>query len=140
MQTELFRFHDVSRFPIVKLQGRDLPPGYGPAWAAEMEMLLDQPTPFALVFPSSAVDETHEDQKLRTIWLKAHKKPLARKCRGIFSVEPNTAMRLIKKAQGAAIALAFGLQFRVTATETEADALAALVLGGSALPDDTGSE
>jgi hypothetical protein len=136
MRTEDFKLHDVSRFPVVTLHGRGLPPGYGPTWAKEMEALLSQDRQFVLIFPNSAENETHDDQKLRTVFLKANKARLAARCSGIFGIEPNKATRLLKRVQGAAIAAAFGLRFRVVATIEEAERLAGLALAGDLVPDD----
>jgi hypothetical protein len=105
-----------------------------------MEMLLSQDRPFVMIFPDSVEDEAHEDQKLRTLFLKANKTRLAAKCRGIFGVEPNKAMRLIKRAQGAALAAAFGLRFRVVPTVDEAERLAQMAVAGASLPDDAEPE
>jgi hypothetical protein len=133
---EDFKLHEVSRFPVVVLHGRGLPAGYGPTWASELEMLLDQDRPFVMIFPDSVEDEDHEDQKLRALFLKRNKSRLAAKCRGIFSVEPNKAKRLLKRAQGAVIAAAFGLKFRIVATVEDAERLASLALAGDYVPDD----
>jgi hypothetical protein len=92
-----------------------------------------------LVFPSSAENEAHEDQALRAKWLKANKERLAAVCRVIVGIEPNKALRLLKRTQGLAIAVAFGLKFRITATVEEAEQLAALALYGEILPDDVES-
>jgi hypothetical protein len=140
MRTECFKLHDVSRFPVVKLHGARLPPGYGPTWANEMEALLSQRQPFVLIFPDSAENEIHEDQKLRTVFLKANKARLAARCQGIFGVEPNKAKRVLKRAQGVVVATAFGLRFRVVATVEEAERLAALALAGKPVPDDAEPE
>jgi len=140
MRTEEFKLHDVSRFPIVTLHGRSLPPGYGPTWANELEALLSQDRSFVMIFPDSVEDETHEDQRLRAMFLKANKGRLAAKCSGIFGVEPNKATRLLKRVQGAVIAVAFGLRFRVVATVEEAEQLASLALAGAAVPDDAEHE
>jgi hypothetical protein len=136
MRFEDFKLHDVSRFPVVTLHGRGLPPGYGPTWASELEALLSQERPFVMIFPDSVENETHEDQKLRAIFLKANKTRLAAKCQAIFGVEPNKAKRVLKRAQGAVIAAAFGLRFRIVATLEEAEQLAGLALAGAPVPDD----
>jgi hypothetical protein len=140
MRPEEFKLHDVSRFPVVVLHGRGLPTGYGPIWASEMEMLLSQDRPFVMIFPDSVENEDHADQKLRTVFLKANKGRLAAKCQGIFSVEPNKAKRLLKRAQGAVIAAAFGLKFRIVLTVGEAERLASLALAGNPVPDDAEQE
>lgn len=136
MLAEDFALHNVSRFPLVILHGRGLPPGYGPHWARELEMLLGQERRFAMIFPDSVEDEDHEDQKLRALFLKKNKERLAARCLGIFGVEPNKSKRLLKRAQGAALAAAFGLRFRVVATVEEAERLAGLALAGEPVPDD----
>jgi hypothetical protein len=135
MRSEDFKLHDVSRFPVVTLHGRGLPPGYGPTWARELDALLSQDHPFVMIFPDSVENETHDDQKLRTVFLKANKARLAAKCQGIFGIEPNKPMRILKRVQGAAIAAAFGLRFRVVATLDEAERLASLALAGAPVPD-----
>jgi hypothetical protein len=140
MKLDDYKLHDVSRFPVVVLHGRGLPPGYGPTWASEMESLLSQDQPFVMIFPSSVENEDHEDQKLRAVFLKANKARLAAKCRGIFGIEPNKATRLLKRVQGAAIAAAFGLRFRVVATIEEAERLASLALAGASVPNDAEQE
>lgn len=139
MNVQDFKLHDVSRFPIVKLHGRGLPPGYAPTWANEMNMLLLQDHPFVLIFPDSVENETHEDQRLRTKWLKAHKGRLAQICRGIFGIEPDKAARVLKRAQGAVVAAAFGLNFRVVATVEEAEQLAVSLIRGQSPSDDAQS-
>lgn len=130
-----FKLHDIARFPIVCLRGSGLPPGYGRAWADEMDALLRQGKPFVLIFPDTIENETHEDQKLRTKWLKSNKQALASICRGIFSVEPDKAKRLLKRVQGAVAAKAFGLHLAVVPDVDAAEVLAALVLAGGSLPD-----
>jgi hypothetical protein len=140
VNVEDFKLHDVSRFPIVVLHGRGLPAGYGPTWATEMEMLLNQDRPFVMIFPDSVENEDHEDQKLRTVFLKTNKSRLAEQCQGIFSVEPNKAKRLLKRAQGAALAAAFGLRLRIAATLEDAERLASLALAGAPVPDDAEHE
>ncbi|MDQ8732305.1 hypothetical protein [Bradyrhizobium sp. LHD-71] len=140
MRREDFKLHDLSRFPVVVLHGRGLPHGYGLTWARELEALLSQNRSFVMIFPNSVEDEDQADRKLRTVFLKANKARLAAKCSGIFAVEPNKAIRLLKRVQGAAIAATFGLRFRVVATVEEAERLASLALAGAAVPDDAEHE
>lgn len=136
MKPEEFTLHDVSRFPLVVLFGRELPRGYGPTWVREFDVLLSQGSAFALLFPNSAEQEDHEDQKLRALFLKANKARLAERCVGIFSVEPDMETRLAKRAQGKGLAAALGIRFRIAATLEEAERLASLALAGLAVPDD----
>ncbi|WP_026869235.1 hypothetical protein [Inquilinus limosus] len=136
MDPAAFTLHDLADFPIVRLSGRGLPRGYGPQWAAEMEALLRQDTPFVLVFLDTVEDEAQEDRKLRMLWLKQHKKPLATRCRGIVSIEPDKAMRLLKRTQGAALALAFGLTLKIVPGREEAERMARSLLAGAVPADD----
>lgn len=68
--------------------------------------------------------------------IKANKARLAEKCIGIFGVETNKATRILKRVQGAAIAAAFRLRFRVVAIVEEAERLASLALAGAPVADD----
>jgi hypothetical protein len=116
--------------------GRSLPEGYGPQWAAEMDALLGRGEPFALLFLDSAEKPAHEDQKAQMQWLKMHKKQLAALCRGAVAVEPDQAKRLLKRAQGMMVMAAFGLRFAVTADREGAEARARKLLAGEAVPDE----
>lgn len=131
-----FALHDMSAFPVVRLSGRALPAGYAAQWTAEMDALVARGQPFALLLLDSAENETHEDQKQRVLWLKANKGPFAAVCRGVIGVEPDRAQRLLKRAQGAMVALAFGLTFRVVASPAEAEALARRLLAGELPPNE----
>jgi hypothetical protein len=57
-------------------------------------------------------------------WLKTNKVTLAAVCRGIISVEPNTARRLARRAQAAIVSKAFGLRLAVVTDRQEAEQLA----------------
>lgn len=130
-----FTLHDTTDFPIVRLRGRGLPEGYAAQWAAEMDALLAHGEPFVLLFLDTVENEAHEDQKRRTVWLKQNKKALAATCRGIVSIEPDRATRLVNRAQGAALALAFGLKLKIVADAAAADTLAHRLLAGEDPPD-----
>lgn len=135
MQLEEFRLYDTHDFPIVRISGRALPSGYGPRWVAEMDALLANGKPFAIVALDSAENPDHEDQKTLVVWVKSHKKELSRLCKGFVSIEPDRATRLLKRAQGAAMALAFGLRMKVAADRIQAEALAKRLLGGEDPPE-----
>ncbi|HMM73901.1 MAG TPA: hypothetical protein PKC22_17040 [Rhodocyclaceae bacterium] len=130
MKLDGFRFYDTRDFPIIRISGRDLPRGYSPQWVAEMDALLANGKPFAIVALDSAENPDHEDQKTLVVWVKSHKKELSRLCKGFVSIEPERAARLLKRAQGAAMALAFGLKMKVTPDLAQAEALAKRLLGG----------
>lgn len=138
MQLAEFQFHDTSDYPIVRLSGRGLPPGYGPRLTSELSALLAQGKPFALIFLNSAENPDHADQKALSQWLKKNKAGLAALCRGIISIEPSRATRLLKRAQAAAVAMAFGLRMKFAADRAEAEALAVRLLAGENPPDTDG--
>jgi len=129
-----FTLHDVSAFPIVRLRSQGLPAGYTRTWVAELEALLQHGTPFALIFLDTIEDEAHEDRKTRMQWLKVNEAALAALCRGIISVDPNTARRLARRAQAALVSQAFGLRLAVTADRREAEGLARRLLAGEVPP------
>jgi hypothetical protein len=134
MLSEL-RFHDTRDFPIVRISGRSLPVGYGPQWVAEMEALLANGKPFVILILSSAENPDHEDQKTLVVWVKSNKKELSRLCKGLVSIEPDRATRLLKRAQGAAMALAFGLRMKVATDLQQAEALAQRLMSGEDPPE-----
>lgn len=132
MTRKEFSLHDTSNFPVVRIRMQDLPSGYAQTWTAEMEALLQQGQPFALVFLDAREEESHEDRKLRIQWLKAHKTPLAALCRGFVGVEPNAMKRLARRAQGAVLGKTFGLRFLVARDAQEAEDFAHRLLAGEA--------
>jgi hypothetical protein len=140
MQLSEFRFYDTSDFPIVRISGRSLPNGYGPQWVAEMNALLANGKPFAVVALDSAENPDHEDQKTLVVWAKSNKRELSRLCKGLVSIEPDRATRLLKRAQGAAMTLAFGLRMKVAADRPQAEALAKRLLSGENPPEDDDGE
>lgn len=84
--------HDASRFPLVRLRRRAVKPGYAFAWRVEMQRLLALKTPFVIVSAHSA-DETLDDTRLRTAWLRAQSATLAAYCRGFIVIEPRIEAR-----------------------------------------------
>ena len=135
MQLAEFQFHDTSDYPIVRLSGRGLPRGYGPPLTDELSALLAHGKPFVLVFLSTAENPDHADQKVLSQWIKKNKKRLALLCRGIISIEPNRATRVLKRAQGAVMAAAFGLRLKFAANLDEAEALAKRLMNGEDPPE-----
>lgn len=131
-----FKFYDVSRFPLVTIEGSRLPPGYAPQWIAEMEGLVARGAPFAFVLLDGVENPTHADQKAQTQWFKRNKKALAAVCRGVVAVEPDRAKRLLKRAQALAITAAFGLRFSIAPDREEAERRARLLLAGEMPIDD----
>ena len=86
------RMHDASRFPLVRLRRRAVQPGYAFGWGAEMQRLLSLKTPFVIVSDHDA-DETADDTRLRSAWLRSHRDTLALFCRGFIVIEPRIEAR-----------------------------------------------
>jgi hypothetical protein len=131
----LFRYYDVSEFPVVRIAGRDLPHGYITQWITEIEALLAQGEPFVLIFLNTVQSPAHEDQKGMMLWIKAHKRELARLCRVMISIEPDRMLRIAKRAQGLAIVIALGFRFAVVADAAKANELAMRALAGETVSD-----
>ena len=127
-----FSLHDMSNFPLVRVRMQDLPTGYAQTWTAEMDALLQQGQPFALIFLDAREEESHEDRKTRIQWLKTNKAALASLCRGFVAVEPSSMKRLAKRAQGVVLGKTFGLRFLVARDAQEAEDLAHHLLAGEA--------
>jgi hypothetical protein len=69
------------------------------------------------------------------LWIKAHKRELARLCSIMISIEQDRVARLAKRAQGLALVVALGFRFAVVADEEKANELAARVLAGGTVSD-----
>ena len=133
-----FQVHDVADFPLVRLMPEGLPEGYAARWEAEMEALIGQPAPFVMVVAALQGEhgEAHEDRKRRTLWMKRNRDALARRCRGMVGVEPDTTRRLMMRTQSAALAGLFKVPLRIVASAGEADALARAFLDGHGVDRD----
>ncbi|MFP1683220.1 GntR family transcriptional regulator [Alloalcanivorax sp. C16-1] len=128
-----FQVHDIADFPLVRLMPEGLPEGYAVQWEAELEALIGQPEPFVMVVAALRGEhrEAHEDRKRRSLWMKRNRDTLARRCRGMVAVEPDTGKRMIMQTQSAALAGLFKVPLRIVATTEEADRLARAFLGGA---------
>ncbi|MBN8957389.1 MAG: hypothetical protein J0H17_12600 [Rhizobiales bacterium] len=104
-----------------------------------MGALLANGKPFVIDALDGAENPDHDDQKMLVVW--SHKKELSRLCKGFISTEPDRATCLPERAQGAAMALTFGLRMRVAAGRLQAEALARRLLRGEGQPkgNDEGS-
>lgn len=115
-----FPLHDLGDFPLLRFRGELALPGYAPQWAREMDALLAHGQAFAILFEPPRVEESHEDRRLRAIWLKRNKPQLMRCCRGLASVEPDPQRREALQAMSEGAARAFGVPQWVAASEEEA--------------------
>ncbi|WOD30017.1 GntR family transcriptional regulator [Alloalcanivorax xenomutans] len=129
MTLDDFEIHDISAFPVVRFFPESLPEGYALRWEEEMDALIAQPEPFVVLLGNAEVaEETHQDRKRRTLWLKRNRDALARACKGMVGVQPNAAKRLVMQTQSAALAGLFNVPLRVVASVEEAERLGRVFL------------
>lgn len=131
MNLEAFTVHDASAFPLVRLRPDAMQPGYAPRWEIEMNALLKQERPFVVIFPTLRSEESHDDRKLRGIWLKRNKQLLGERCLSLISVEPDTGKRFALKAQAAMAEKAFGIPAEIVASDRDAESLARQLLAAA---------
>lgn len=120
--------HDTREFPLVYLRGEHLYDGYGQAWCEEMQGLIAQDQEFILIYLANENDESHEDRRVRGLWLKANKERLARLCLSMIIVEGDATKRSTIETMIPNIVRAFGTPQVVSASEEEAVSLAREIL------------
>jgi len=125
--------HDIADFPVVRFRSVAADSGYGPAWCAEMDALIEGGARFVLIYPKAERDETHEDRKVRGAWLKQNKDRLAKVCLGLIVVESDAARRAELEAMLPNLVRAFGTPQVATGSMDEAQVLARRLLAGEAL-------
>ncbi len=122
--------HDLSDFPLVRFRSSAAQAGYGVAWCAEMDGLVARAERFVLLFPASDRQESHEDRKVRGLWLKQNKEALAGTCLGLIIVEPDAAKRAEIEAQLPGAVRAFGTPQVVVGSLAEAEELGRRLVAG----------
>ncbi|CAN7408147.1 hypothetical protein [Caballeronia sp. LjRoot31] len=125
------RMHDASRFPLVRLRRRAVQPGYAFGWGAEMQRLLLLKTPFVIVSEHDA-DETADDTRLRSAWLRSHRETLALFCRGFIVIEPRIEARASTREAVRAATEGSGVRMVVVSSMRVAGELAPVLLKHSA--------
>lgn len=140
LNTDTFTVHDLADFPIVHARPEAIVSGYAADWAREMNALIAEGTPFAVVFPTGPFEEDHQDRKYRAIWLKANKRALGRLCVSLIVVEPDGLKRVALKAQTLTAVKAFQIRMDVVASLDDAVPLARSLLAPPATeaPNSTG--
>lgn len=133
MRSPTLSLHDIADFPVVRFRSVAAHPGYGPAWCAEMDALIEGRARFVLIYPKAERDEAHEDRKVRGAWLKQNKDRLAELCLGLIVVEPDAARRAELEAMLPNLVRAFGTPQVATASMEEAQVLARRLLAREAL-------
>jgi hypothetical protein len=123
--------HDASRFPLVRLRRRAVKPGYAFAWRVEMQRLLALKTPFVIVSEHGA-DETLDDTRLRTAWLRAQSTTLAAYCRGFIVIEPRIEARATTREAWRIVTAHSGVRTVVVSSMRVAVDLAPVLLKHSA--------
>jgi hypothetical protein len=119
---DAYRFvvFDVSEFPVVVVNNEAVIPGYGARWTSEMDALIANGDPFAIVYQGAIADEPTEDLAQREQWLVRNRVNVARLCKVLVVVEPDELLREQARLRGRVIAKAFGVPHRAVATVNEA--------------------
>jgi hypothetical protein len=125
--------HDTADFPLVRFRSDIAEAGYGPAWCADMDALVEGNAPFVLVYPKAERDEAHEDRKVRGAWLKQNKDQLAGTCLALIVVEPDAARRADLEAMLPNLVRAFGTPQVATASLEDAELAARRLLAGEVI-------
>lgn len=121
MQTDSSNFVvlNVKRFPMIMLNQQAVADGYATQWIVEMSLLMEQGSPFVMVYDTMRVEESEADHRLRGQWLIQHRKELSKVCRGMISIETDT-QRLDELMK---VRKLFGIQHAVVSSEPYALAL-----------------
>ncbi|ORM66586.1 hypothetical protein [Pantoea rwandensis] len=114
-----FTVLNVSRFPMVTLNQQAVSAGYAQQWIEEMTYLLEQGTPFVMVYDHMRAEESNADRELRSRWLIEHRKTLSQICRGMISIESD----LQRCEQLAKMRKLFGISHQLVSSEPYAMAL-----------------
>ena len=113
---------DLSAFPLVRLPMPD--PGIvgtGERWAAEFDAVLAKGERFVLLsIGPIPEDESHDDRKARTLWLKRRRAELGRLCLAHLHVEHDPDRRAMIQDRAAKTAGAFPYPLTVFASEDSA--------------------
>ncbi|HGM5492736.1 TPA: hypothetical protein ACKP1B_004441 [Serratia fonticola] len=132
LSSQRFTVYDIRQFPLVIMRNQAIAPGYTQQWEEELNRLLAQAIPFAIVFPPNRPkEETNEDRKCRMCWFKANKERFGCVCRALISVEPDPKKREQQMAHADEMFRLFGVPLETVASLEEA-----LTLGEKLMSDD----
>ncbi|WDD91192.1 hypothetical protein Bsp3421_001093 [Burkholderia sp. FERM BP-3421] len=124
LDSAAFVVHDISRFPLVSVRLDALPPGFAPQWETEMDLLIAQALPFAVIHHGTPLDEGEDERQRRARWLGQRQEALQPLCKVRIFVEFNAARRAAAITRCRAAMHASGVPYRVVATLDEAHAIA----------------
>jgi hypothetical protein len=126
---------DASRFPLVRVRRRAVRSGYAFAWCAQMRRLLALNAPFVLV-AEHCDEETAEDARLRSVWMRSQRHSLTAWCRGYVVVEPRIEARAGTREALRAATLGSGLRTVVVSSVRVAGELVPVLLAAKVDVDD----
>ncbi|GGY23384.1 hypothetical protein [Paludibacterium paludis] len=126
-----FTLYDVREFPIVTANNDALVPGFAARWERELDALVNQPRPFALIFPEGRPEqESREDRQRRMDWFKANKAKLASVCLALISIEPDARKQESLRKRALTLAPFFGVPLDTASTPQDARTKAEARLAG----------
>ncbi len=135
-----FLLHDVSSYPVVHASKDDANPDFALQWQREMEMLIARGEAFVIIFPpgegednedAPMTDDMKYARKQRVLWVKENRHGLVEFCKGLITIEENGVKRALKLAKAMIFEKAFGVPFKVAASEPLAVSLGNELLRGS---------
>ncbi len=127
-----FQLHDVSSFPVVYAGEDDANPAFAMQWQREMDMLISRGDPFVVIFPpgqsgddddTPMTDAMKHARKQRVLWIKENRQRLQELCKGLVTIEKDVVKRALKLAKAIIFEKAFGVPFKVAASESLAISL-----------------
>ena len=121
-----------SQFPIVRMQ-YNLADERGDDISFQLfESFLASKRPFVLIGLGAEPDQAQsvEERKRLSLWMKRNRQALHSYVRAMVYVEPSPAKRFLAKASAAVFQKFWGYPILVSASEAEAEGLAARLLAG----------
>lgn len=114
-----FSVYDSSHFPFVVFDGGKTTTNFIEQWLQEMNTLLEG-SPFVLFFKTRDDNESHEDRKVRGIWLKQNKVSFQKVCKGILILITDKEQQKQSRKKLEAAEKAFGIPYIIVTSEHEA--------------------
>jgi hypothetical protein len=123
---------DDSAFPIVRMHYDKTAPEGEDAGFALFDALLARERAFVLLGEGGdgAREQSHEERKSLTLWMKRNREPLRAFVKAMVYVEPKAAKRVLVKASAGVFGKFWGYPMLVAASREEALAIAARLLAG----------
>ncbi len=131
-RSKLMLLEDAA-FPIIRMHYNRTGPEGDASGFTLFDALLVQPRPFVLIGlggSDQAHEQTHEERKRLTLWMKRNREPLHRLVKAMVYIETQPARRFVAKTSAAVFGKFWGFPMLVAASEEEALRVAERLLAG----------